>query len=209
MPIRYLKAVSLWNKKQRDVNTSHVYAVPRKGTKEYDQVRAIMGVKDYEAKSEAVEKARAAGKAIVSRRPPPRARSPSPPPRAPMRIPNEHEDTRRYFPQGAELDLLMELSRRLQNYRPPPVIMRREEEETKVEQPPVPARRTKRGEILAQDPEYARFYEWLTPAERNALNTRRRDYISRLKMTPAEAIREAMERHYRYQTFKEQEEAEL
>ena len=214
--VKYLKAVSLWNKKQREVNTAHVYAVPRKGTKEYDQVRGIMGVKDFEKKSEAVEKAREAGKAI-------RARQPVSPTKrtmyddftdqAPMRIPPETEDTRRGM-ERAEIDLLLELSRRLQNYTPPPINYvpprpRSPSPEREAPEPQAPRRRTKRGEILAQDPEYARFYAFLTAPQRNALNVRRRDYISRLKMSPAEAMREAMQRHPLYDKFKREEEEEL
>ena len=214
--IKYLKAVSLWNKKQREVNTAHVYAVPRKGTKEYDQVRGIMGVKDFEKKSEAVAKAREAGKAI-------RARQPVSPTKrtmyddftdqAPMRIPPETEDTRRGM-ERAEIDLLLELSRRLQNYTPPPMNYvpprpRSPSPEPREAPEPQPARRTKRGEILAQNPEYARFYEFLTAPQRNALNMRRRDYITRLKMSAAGAMREAMVRHPLYDKFKQEEEAEL
>jgi succinate dehydrogenase/fumarate reductase-like Fe-S protein len=55
--MKYLKAVSEWNKKQREVNTAHVYAVPRKGTREYEQVQAIMKTPEFPAKREAAEKA--------------------------------------------------------------------------------------------------------------------------------------------------------
>jgi len=208
--VKYLKAVSLWNKKQREVNTAHVYAVPRKGTKEYDQVRGIMGVKDFEKKSEAVEKAREAGKAMKARRP-----APAPTPAAYedfTRLPSDQEDTRRGM-ERTELDLLLELSRRLQDYVPPtnyvPPRPRSPSPEREAPEPQAPRRRTKRGEILAQNPEYARFYEFLTAPQRNALNVRRRDYISRLKMSPAEAMREAMQRHPLYDKFKREEEAEL
>jgi hypothetical protein len=55
--MKYLKAVSEWNKKQREVNTAHVYAVPRKGTREYEQVQGIMRTPEFPAKREAAEKA--------------------------------------------------------------------------------------------------------------------------------------------------------
>jgi hypothetical protein len=68
MPLKYLKAVSEWNKKQREVNTAHVYAVPRKGTREYEQVQAIMRTPEFPAKREAAEKAVRAGRKSKSAR---------------------------------------------------------------------------------------------------------------------------------------------
>jgi hypothetical protein len=107
---------------------------------------------------------------------------------------------------------------------PPPAVVEREEEEEEPQPPTVPKppvvsegleliktlrKKTKRGQIKAQNPEYARFYEYLTAPERNALNVRRRDYIARLKMSPEDAIREAMQRHPKYAEFKASEDAEL
>lgn len=66
--MKYLKAVSEWNKKQREVNTAHVYAVPRKGTREYEQVQGIMRTPEFPAKREAAEKAVRAGRKSKSAR---------------------------------------------------------------------------------------------------------------------------------------------
>ena len=59
--MRYLAAVSEWNRKRREVNTAHVYAVPRKGTKEYDEVKAIAATPAYAEKKAAAIKALGAG----------------------------------------------------------------------------------------------------------------------------------------------------
>jgi hypothetical protein len=56
--MKYLQAVAEWNRKRREVNTAHVYAVPRRGTAEYDQVKAIQSVPGF------VEKKAAAAKAL-------------------------------------------------------------------------------------------------------------------------------------------------
>ena len=42
LEMKYFEAVKQWNGVRRLVDTSHVWAVPRKATAEYDQVRAIM-----------------------------------------------------------------------------------------------------------------------------------------------------------------------
>lgn len=69
--------------------------------------------------------------------------------------------------------------------------------------------KNKPGDIIKQNPEYARFFKYLSPKERNALNVRRRAYIQRKNMSPDEAIREAMNRHPRIKEFREMEEGEL
>jgi hypothetical protein len=69
--MRYLKAVSLWNNKRREVNTAHVYAVPRRGTAEYNEVQTIMKSRDvpeYEGKKVAAATALEAGKRVKSAR---------------------------------------------------------------------------------------------------------------------------------------------
>jgi hypothetical protein len=59
--MKYLQAVSEWNRKRREVNTAHVYAVPRKGTKEYDEVKSIAATPAYAEKKAAAIKALGAG----------------------------------------------------------------------------------------------------------------------------------------------------
>jgi hypothetical protein len=59
--MKYLQAVAEWNRKRREVNTAHVYAVPRRGTTEYDQVKSIAGVPGFVEKKAAAAKALGAG----------------------------------------------------------------------------------------------------------------------------------------------------
>ena len=186
--MHYLKAVSEWNKKRREVNTAHVYAVPRKGSKEYDEVQAIMKIKNYPEKKAAVQKAMAAGAAI----------------KAEQKQQNL-DDVERL------LKLLQEMQDQApkEHYKIPKLLFDDVPSAPTPEAEPEVKKRTKRGEILAKNPEYKRFYATLTAPQRNALNTRRRDYIIRLKMTPEQAMQEAMIRHPSYEAFKEAEDAEL
>lgn len=46
--MNYLMAVKKWNAMKKTVNTEHVWAVPRRGTKEYDEVKAMYAPKAAE-----------------------------------------------------------------------------------------------------------------------------------------------------------------
>lgn len=68
--MKYLQAVHIWNRKKREVSTDHVFAVPRKGTPEYDEVKIIMKSPTeaaYQDKKEAVRRAMTAGAAMRER----------------------------------------------------------------------------------------------------------------------------------------------
>jgi hypothetical protein len=43
--MNYLLAVKKWNQQKRTVNTEHVWAIPRKGSKEYEEVKEISNPK--------------------------------------------------------------------------------------------------------------------------------------------------------------------
>jgi hypothetical protein len=104
--------------------------------------------------------------------------------------------------ESDNLDEIMKISKDLSKYSKLP--------ERVIEFPDVqPKIKNKPGDVMKQNPEYARFVKYLSTAKkRNALNVRRRAYLNK-GMSPDEAIREAMNRHPEIEAFRRMEEDEL